>query len=601
MSSEKPVIFLTIVILQWMLLDSTTPVDDVKLADASPTLLVSHYDCSKPKNMRMFSTTEVKDCEVQPEDLQYNKVKLRMYTKNSATKVDAYVCSVNYKHDRWYCGMHSHSSNDATHSSITSPLLITSAQCKEVAPDTANPTHTVHLQYSGLYKKEDVQINFKLDQFVKSVENFGNTIKDTGNDCKGYGWIERFTFLSYVQKVTINYDNEAKTVVGIDGLTLPCPYSSGGCDSTGLGRYAYTWETDDTCILTHLKTDTTEMVKWEDRYFIINDPEVTKKYKAARALYKNIDSDDTFYKFEVFPGLNRVCLNGDELMYSTNSKVLYIVLDRGGFDPSTGELLPYGDADDSQEYVVNINEIYGGAGLLAKSADKSKTEFPHFTVQMNLKNDYMIHKNSELIRNRALEVAQQICNLEQMLMLNVLQVARIDASQAGYILTRNRSTFLETDGAIAWIYSCEKRISPLMRLTSCHNYIPILYTGTTMFVDPITRIALTKELAPEIPCAEAKDMPFHLDLDDDESWYKLVPFPAPTIAPLKFSPKIIRQSTPFHTYSSVQAGIYNQKDLENFWTRLQLGIREDGILKVLVQQLTYDRYSKQSDGSPNFE
>ncbi len=86
MSSEKPVIFLTIVILQWILSDSTTMVDEVKLADASPTLLVSHYDCNQPRNMRMFSTTEVKDCEVQPEDLQYNKVKLRMYTKNSATK-----------------------------------------------------------------------------------------------------------------------------------------------------------------------------------------------------------------------------------------------------------------------------------------------------------------------------------------------------------------------------------------------------------------------------------------------------------------------------------------------------------------------------------
>ncbi len=187
-----------------------------------------------------------------------------------------------------------------------------------------------------------------------------------------------------------------------------------------------------------------------------------------------------------------------------------------------------------------------------------------------------------------------------MLMLNVLQVARIDASQAGYILTRNHSTFLETDGAIAWVYSCEKRISPLMRLKTCHNYIPILYTGTTMFVDPITRIALTKELAPEIPCSESKDMPFHLDLDNEESWYKLVPFPAPTKAPLKFSPKIIRQTIPFHTFDSVQAGIYNQKDLETFWTRLQLGIREDGILKVLIQKLTYDRYSKRRDGSPNF-
>ena len=174
------------------------------------------------------------------------------------------------------------------------------------------------------------------------------------------------------------------------------------------------------------------MIKWNDRYFIVNDPEISKKYKGS-GQKKDPMSEDTFYKFEVYPGLNRVCLNGDELMYATNSKTLYVVIEKGGFDPATGALLAYGDADDTQEYIVKIEEIYGGKTLLKKSDDKDNTDFPHFNVHMNLKNDYIIHKSSQLIRNRALEVAQQICNLEQMLMLNVLQVARIDATQAGYI------------------------------------------------------------------------------------------------------------------------------------------------------------------------
>ena len=177
--------------------------------------------------------------------------------------------------------MHSHSSFDATHkSSITPPLLITGAQCKSVIPINANSVSYLH--YRGLHGTETAQINFQLDKHIHSSDYFGMVIKDTGNDCEGYGWLERFTFSSYVQKVTINYDNEAKTVVGIDGLTLPCSYASGGCDSTGLGRYAYTWEIDDTCILTQLKQDTTEMIKWNDRYFIIDDPEISKKIQRGR-------------------------------------------------------------------------------------------------------------------------------------------------------------------------------------------------------------------------------------------------------------------------------------------------------------------------------
>ncbi len=238
MFSFESEFFAAIVILLWTLSECTETADIANLADASPSLLVSHYDCTEPRNMRMFSTTEVADCEVQPEDMSSNKVRIRMYTKNLATKVDAHVCSVSYQHERWYCGMHSHSSIDAKSSSITTPLLITGAQCKSVIPTKEIPV--TYLHYSGLHGKSAVTIDFRLDQFTTTVTTFGKAIKDTHNDCKGYGWVDRFSVVSYVQKVTVNYDNEAKIVVGINGLTLPCSYTSGECDSTGLGRLAYT-------------------------------------------------------------------------------------------------------------------------------------------------------------------------------------------------------------------------------------------------------------------------------------------------------------------------------------------------------------------------
>ena len=171
MFSFKSAIFVAIDILLWTLSVCTETADNANLADASPSLLVSHYDCNEPKNMRMFSTTEVADCEVQPEVIASNKVRIRMYTKNLATKVDAHVCSVSYHHERWYCGMHSHSSIDTKSSSITTPLLITGAQCKSVIPTKEKPETS--LDYSGLHGKSTVSISFKLDQFTSSVTTFG--------------------------------------------------------------------------------------------------------------------------------------------------------------------------------------------------------------------------------------------------------------------------------------------------------------------------------------------------------------------------------------------------------------------------------------------
>ena len=48
MLSVKPKIFVASVILQWILTKSTEMEGEANLADASTTLVVSHFDCSNP-------------------------------------------------------------------------------------------------------------------------------------------------------------------------------------------------------------------------------------------------------------------------------------------------------------------------------------------------------------------------------------------------------------------------------------------------------------------------------------------------------------------------------------------------------------------------
>ena len=58
------------------------------------------------------------------------------------------------------------------------------------------------------------------------------------------------------------------------------------------------------------------------------------------------------------------------------------------------------------------------------------------------------------------------------------------------MLTGNRSIFLETDGSLAWLYSCPQVRSPLHTLNKCYDKKTILHKGQIEFVDPITRQTL---------------------------------------------------------------------------------------------------------------
>ena len=58
---------------------------------------------------------------------------------------------------------------------------------------------------------------------------------------------------------------------------------------------------------------------------------------------------------------------------------------------------------------------------------------------------------------------------------------------AGFMVTGNRSMFLETDSSLAWLYHYPLVRSPLHTMNQCCDRIPILYGGQIEFVDPITQ------------------------------------------------------------------------------------------------------------------
>ena len=106
---------------------------------------------------------------------------------------------------------------------------------------------------------------------------------------------------------------------------------------------------------------------------------------------------------------------------------------------------------------------------------------------------------------------------------------------AGYLLTGNRSMFLETDGTLAWLYHCPLVQSPLPTMNQCCDRILILYEGQIQFVDPITR--QSHPAANIQNCTGRIKNLFHFDMDQEDSWCTLTPGIVHQDRPAVFGPK----------------------------------------------------------------
>ena len=124
--------------------------------------------------------------------------------------------------------------------------------------------------------------------------------------------------------------------------------------------------------------------------------------------------------------------------------------------------------------------------------------------------------NAQQLRHAEMTLLQNQCELKRTQILTIMMLALQNIRLAGYMLTGNRSMFLDTDGAIGWLYHCPRKVSTLKACEKCFDRMPIYYNGQTMIVDPVTR--QTFPFANEIHCVAGYKNDFQLDLDDKFSW-----------------------------------------------------------------------------------
>ena len=156
----------------------------------------------------------------------------------------------------------------------------------------------------------------------------------------------------------------------------------------------------------------------------------------------------------------------------------------------------------------------------------------HYDIYLDMKLDYTISRTFQEMSLSELETLHQLCELERTQILQSLALAVLKIPYAVYLLSGNRSNFLDYDGNILWFHTCTKKVSPLYVFEDkrCYKRIPIFYKNKVHFVDTFPRRTYFWDTA--VPCGSKNSQNVVQLKPDEEKYYLLTPYPT-LMQPLK--------------------------------------------------------------------
>ena len=541
-------------------------------------LKVSHFDCSSMTENSLYAINQVRPCQITPEELEVSKATITLYTKHFRKELNATKCRIQHQREKWHCGHNDHSSIDHTIAGITSDLIISPEHCRTLAKGAS-----INLQGHWIGAKWDTK--------TPVVKVKGDPTGSNRNHCKTRGWITRDTFIIHMQKTTLKVTIENGKVLSDMGLILPCPLEELGCETTSLDPYAYIWDYPDNCVLSILRTEDVNMVKQDKKYYVISGKDSTSKFVFA---VKNNPQKHCGKPTPIYP---------------TNYDLLYMARLSEGFDMETGRNLgrEKSGATKILQY-LGPREKNDFGKLYAHNPQLEGTQFKQeenpdsylnmdYEMHLGTKIDYLFFQSSRLLQATEIQLLQNQCEQERTQILTNLMLALENPRLAGYMLTGNRSMFLETDGSLAWLYHCPMVHSPLHTMNQCYDRIPILYEGEIRFVDPIT--TQTYPDAVRQNCSERIKNLFQLDMDQEDSWYTLTPAIVHQDKPAVFGPKKVTPMTAQPLTGSQYAGMYTRSELRGFWDNIVINAASRTALKKFSQNLII--YSSPQEGSDGLQ
>ena len=243
--------------------------------------------------------------------------------------------------------------------------------------------------------------------------------------------------------------------------------------------------------------------------------------------FKNIhDIENKLTRFQIYHETEFACKYRNPLYKTQYSEVL--VEYEKDFDMTTGKIKfdPYATShpiNKGTSYVpVTFYKSTGNPGGKLKPYDSKSTRVQelslmnsinihyihfgniHYDIHLDMKLDFTISRIFQEMSVSELETLHQLCELERTQILQSLALAVLKIPYAGYLLSGNRSDFLDYAGNVLLFYTCTKKVSPLYVFEDKRYYkiIPIFYINKVHFVDTLSRRTYFWDTA--VPCGSEK-------------------------------------------------------------------------------------------------
>ena len=210
----------------------------------------------------------------------------------------------------------------------------------------------------------------------------------------------------------------------------------------------------------------------------------------------------------------------------------------------------------------------------------------HYDIHLDMKLDYTISRIFQEMSLSELETLHQLCELERTQILQSLALAVLKIPYAGYLLSGNRSNFLDYEGNNLWFYTCTKKVSPLYVFEDkrCYRRIPIFYQKKSTFCRYTFKTRRTYFWDTAVPCGSENSHNVVQLNPDVEKYYLITPYPT-LMQPLKkFSPESIRAIARNPNIDLQSIGIYSKSDIQHH-------IRTQQFQELLTQMDTIQRQS----------
>ena len=242
--------------------------------------------------------------------------------------------------------------------------------------------------------------------------------------------------------------------------SLPCKIDQGYCEPTTRTQATIIWFLEDTCTTIQVAKIHARMIKFLNKYFIESIPyeQVNPSHKRSNYFKNRHDIENKLTSFQIYQETEFASKYANPLYKTQYSDIL--VEYEQGFDMTTGKFKsnPHSIAqykNDGKHFTPVIFRKYNGqpGGKLTPIDNKGtrdlsfmNTTYPgiiHYDIQLNMKLDYIISRIFQEMSLSELETLHQLCELERTHILQSLALAVLKIPYAGYLLSGNRSNFLD--------------------------------------------------------------------------------------------------------------------------------------------------------------